>query len=694
MGKATRLLFARSFNAMTTPDFYNIYHQNMARVATATPAVRVADPVANLESTIAMAHQAHQANAALLVCPELGLTGYAIDDLLLQDVVLDAAEQAVATLIAESRAWTPVIMVGLPLRVEARVYNVAAVIHKGELLGIVPKAFLPNYREFYERRHFSPASDAQTNVATIAGHAAPFGTDLMFAARDMPDLTIAVEICEDVWVPNPPSSAAAMAGASVIANLSASNVTVGKSDYRHALCRVQSARCFAAYLYSAAGHGESTTDLAWDGHAMIYENGALLAESERFADAPQIIATDVDLDVLRQERMRHSSWADNRGDAGFRRIPFTLDAPGGDIGLMRQTDRFPYVPNDDSKLDELCFEAYNIQVAGLVQRLAASGIEKIVIGVSGGLDSTQALLVACQAMDRLGHPRTNVLAYTMPGFATSTSTKSAAWDLMRSLGVTAEEISIDPVSRQTLEDIGHPYADGVNDYDVTFENVQAGARTATLFRLANHKGALVLGTGDLSELALGWCTYGVGDHMSHYNVNGSVSKTLIQHLIRWVAASHRFGEDASEVLLRILATEISPELVPGDGETPGQKTEDVVGPYELQDFNLFWISRYGLKPSKVAFLSWHAWRSRGEGAWPPHMLAEKQNEYDLATIRKWLRSFLWRFFQTSQFKRSAVPNGPKVMSGGSLSPRGDWRAPSDSSAAAWLAELDRNVPER
>ncbi|MGB0853145.1 MAG: NAD(+) synthase [Pikeienuella sp.] len=678
---------------MSTSDFYNIYHQNMARVATATPAVRVADPVANVAGTIAMAEAAHDAGVALLVCPELGLTGYAIDDLLLQEVVLDAAAEAVGTLIEQSRAWTPIIMVGLPLRVEARVYNVAAVIHKGALLGIVPKAFLPNYREFYERRHFSPASDAQVSEASIAGRTAPFGTDLIFTATDMPDFTIAVEICEDVWVPNPPSSAAAMAGATVIANLSASNVTVGKSDYRHALCRVQSGRCFAAYLYSAAGHGESTTDLAWDGHAMIYENGSLLAESKRFADEPQLITADVDLDVLRQERMRHSSWADNRGEKAFRRVPFTVDAPKGDLGLMRQTDRFPYVPNDDSKLDELCFEAYNIQVAGLVQRLEASRIEKIVIGVSGGLDSTQALLVACQAMDRLKLPRTNILAYTMPGFATSSSTKSAAWDLMRSLGVKAEEISIDAVSRQTLEDIGHPYAEGVNDYDVTFENVQAGARTATLFRLANHNGALVLGTGDLSELALGWCTYGVGDHMSHYNVNGSVSKTLIQHLIRWVAASHKFGEDASGVLLRILATEISPELVPGNGDTPSQKTEDVVGPYELQDFNLYWISRFGLKPSKVAFLSWHAWRDKSRGAWPPHMLADKQNEYELATIRKWLRSFLWRFFQTSQFKRSAVPNGPKVMSGGSLSPRGDWRAPSDSSAAAWIAELEQNTPE-
>lgn len=694
--RRVRLASSKGFGMASKDEFLNIYHHGMARVATATPSVTVADPDANLAATLEMAEAAHAEGAALLVCPELGLSGYAIDDLLLQDAMLDRAEAAVVALIEASANWTPVLLVGLPLRVMGRLYNVAAVIHRGALLGIVPKTFLPNYREFYERRHFASGADARVDHAVIAGHEAPFGTDLIFQAQDMPDFSLAVEICEDVWVPTPPSSAAAMAGAAVIANLSASNVTVGKSDFRHALCRVQSARCFAAYIYSAAGHGESTTDLAWDGHAMIYENGTLLAESERFAVKPQLLTADVDLEVLRQDRIRHGSFNDCAAleNSEFRRIPFTLNAPKGDLGLQREVDRFPYVPNNDAKLDELCFEAYNIQVAGLVQRLEASRIEKIVIGVSGGLDSTQALLVAAQAMDRLGHPRTNILAYTMPGFATSSSTKSAAHDLMAALGVTADEISIDAVSRQTLEDIGHPYAEGVNDYDVTFENVQAGARTATLFRLANHQGALVLGTGDLSELALGWCTYGVGDHMSHYNVNGSVSKTLIQHLIRWVAASRRFGEDASEVCLRILATEISPELVPGDGETPSQKTEDVVGPYELQDFNLFHISRFGLKPSKVAFLSWHAWNDKSEGAFPPHLAIEKQNEYDLATIRKWLRSFLWRFFQTSQFKRSAVPNGPKVASGGSLSPRGDWRAPSDSSSAAWIKELEENVPEK
>ncbi|MEL7464068.1 MAG: NAD(+) synthase [Pseudomonadota bacterium] len=675
--------------------FLNIYRHGLARVATATPRVHPGDPAANAEATAEMAQAASEAGAAVLVCPELGLTGYAIDDLLQQDVVLEAAERAVGALVEQSVDWTPVVTVGLPLRVDGRLYNCAVVIHRGELLGIVPKTHLPNYREFYERRHFTSGADADATWARVAGLDAPFGTDLIFEADDLPDLKLAVEICEDVWVPTPPSSAAAMAGASVIANLSASNVTVGKSDYRHALCRVQSARGFCAYVYSAAGHGESTTDLAWDGHAMIYENGALLGETERFADEPQLLVADVDLEVLRQEKMRHGSFNDCAAIEGteFRPIPFTLNPPSGDLGLKRAVDRFPYVPNDNAKLDELCFEAYNIQVAGLVKRLEASGIEKLVIGVSGGLDSTQALLVAVQAMDRLGHPRTNILAYTMPGFATSSSTKTAAWDLMRALGVTAEEISIDAVSRQTLADIGHPYAEGVNDYDVTFENVQAGARTATLFRLANHNGALVLGTGDLSELALGWCTYGVGDHMSHYNVNGSVSKTLIQHLIRWVAASHRFGEEASAVCLRILATEISPELVPGDGETPGQKTEDFVGPYELQDFNLFHISRFGLRPSKVAFLAWHAWRDRAAGQWPPHMSHDRKNEYDLATIRKWLRAFLWRFFQTSQFKRSALPNGPKVASGGSLSPRGDWRAPSDGTAKAWIDELEAHVPE-
>ncbi len=676
-------------------DFLNIYRQGFARVAAATPRLHVADPAANLAATREMATKAHEAGAALCVFPELGLTGYAIDDLLQQEVVLEGAERALAALVEESAAWRPLLLVGLPLRVTGRLVNVAAAVQGGRLLGFVPKTYLPNYREFYERRHFTPGDEVAADRAAAAGIEAPFGTDLLFAAEDLPGLIVGVEICEDVWVPAPPSSRAAMAGATVLANLSASNVTIGKSDYRHALCRVQSARCFVAYLYSAAGHGESTTDLAWDGHAMIWENGVHLGETRRFSGEPHLLLADVDLDLLRQDRMRQGSFADcaAREGAAFRNVPFRLDPPTGDIGLMRAVDRFPYVPNEDAKLDELCFEAYEIQVAGLVKRLEASGIGKIVIGVSGGLDSTQALLVAAQAMDRLGRPRTDILAYTLPGFATSSSTRSSAWDLMRALGVTAEEISIDAASRQMLADIRHPFSEGENRYDVTFENVQAGARTSLLFRLANHNGALVLGTGDLSELALGWATYGVGDHMSHYNVNGSVPKTLIQHLIRWVAASERFGAEASAVLRRILATEISPELVPGEGDAPAQKTEDFVGPYALQDFNLYWISRYGFRPSKVAFLAWHAWRDRSAGRWPPHIEAEKQGEYDFPTIRRWLRTFLWRFFQTSQFKRSALPNGPKLASGGSLSPRGDWRAPSDGTAAAWIAELEAEAPE-
>lgn len=679
-------------------NFYNLHEHGFVRVATATPLVNVADPISNGKATLEMAKAADTQNVSLVVFPELGISSYTLDDLLFQDALLDGCIEALESLLRESADLKPVLVVGMPLRVHSLLYNVAIVIHRGTILGVVPKMFLPNYREFYESRHFTAGTNRTADTVKIAGQEAPFGDNLIFEADDMPDFSLHVEICEDVWVPIPPSSYAAMAGAHLIANLSASNVTVGKSDYRHALCRVHSTRTYSAYLYSAAGRGESTTDLAWDGHAMIYENGSLLAESERFSMKPQLVTADVDLERLRQERMRHTTFSDCAGEHKaytFRRISFTLNAERKkDLGLRRPLDRFPYVPNDNDKLDELCFEAYNIQVAGLTKRLKASGIEKIIVGISGGIDSTQALLVATQAFDELGISRKNILAYTLPAFATSKSTKSAAWDLMKSLGVSAEEIDMEPVSRQTLEDINHPFASGEQLYDVTFENVQAGARTATLFRLANMHNGLVLGTGDLSELALGWCTYGVGDHMSHYNVNGSVSKTLIQHLIRWVAASKRFGGEASNVLYQILDTEISPELIPGDNDdAPSQRTEEFVGPYELQDFNLFYITRFSFRPSKVAFMAMHAWGDVERGHWPPHMTTEKRNRYDLKTIRKWLRIFLWRFFQTSQFKRSAVPNGPKVASGGSLSPRGDWRAPSDSSAEIWIRELENNIPK-
>ncbi|MFW5947757.1 MAG: NAD(+) synthase, partial [Gemmatimonadota bacterium] len=497
-----------------------------------------------------------------------------------------------------------------------------------------------------------------------------------------------------------PSTYAALAGATVIGNLSASNVIIGKAEYRKDLCAAQSGKCIAAYLYAAAGPGESTTDLAWDGHALIYENNELLAEAERFSDEPHMITADLDLERLAQDRMRLTTFNDAVGDhlegvQAMRRIPFTLDPPAGRIPLNRPLDRFPYVPSEAAQRDARCFEAYNIQVHGLTQRLRATGIDRLVIGVSGGLDSTQALIVAARAMDRLGLPRSNILAYTLPGFATSEATKANAWKLMEAMGVTAGEIDIRPAAERTLRDIGHPSARGEEVYDVTFENVQAGARTSHLFRLANLHGGMVVGTSDLSELAMGWTTYGVGDHMSHYNVNASVPKTLIQYLIRWVVDQREFDEATSAILVDILNTEISPELVPGktDGGGPTQSTEAVVGPYELQDFHLYFVSRYGFRPSKVAFIAHAAWGDRTVGDWPDVIPEEGRHEYDLATIRKWLEVFLYRFFEKSQFKRSAMPNGPKVGSGGSLSPRSDWRAPSDSAATPWVEELRRAVPE-
>lgn len=679
-----------------TTAFASIYAHGFVRACVAAPRLVVADPAFNVARSLEMARAAHEKSAAVLVLPELGLSAYAIDDLLMQAPLLEAVETALAQLIAESRLLIPVIVAGGPARWRGRLYNCAFVVHRGTLLGVVPKTYLPNYREFYERRQFASGAFVRGEFIDIAGASAPFGTDLLFSAADVANFTLAVEICEDVWTPIPPSTRAALAGATIIANLSASNAIVGKADYRDLLCKAHSGRCLAAYLYSAAGPGESTTDLAWDGQASIYENGEKIAQGARFADEGQLVAADVDLAALAAERLRQGTFgdcADMEGAQDFRTIDFKLAPPQGDIGFLRAPDRFPFVPNDDARLAELCYEAFNIQAHGLRKRLESARLERIVIGVSGGLDSTQALLVACTAFDQLKLPRENILAYTLPAFATSQKTKSSAWALMKALGVSAAEIDMTPACRQMLADIGHPAAKGEKLYDTTFENVQAGARTSLLFRLANRHNAMVLGTGDLSELGLGWCTYGVGDHMSHYNVNASVPKTLIQHLIRWCAADQRFGAEVAPILTTIVETEISPELVPGDSDhAPAQRTEDFVGPYALQDFNLYYTTRFGFGPRKIAFLAWRAWRDADAGAWPPHINAGAKVAYDLATIKKWLRVFARRFFETSQFKRSAVPNGPKVSSGGSLSPRGDWRAPSDSSAVVWLAEVDR-IPD-
>ncbi|MBV9211409.1 MAG: NAD(+) synthase [Acidobacteria bacterium] len=681
--------------------FHSIYSHKFIRATVCIPFVRVADPEFNVERTLGLARRASEMNAAVTLFPELGISAYSNDDLFHQDTLLDATEAAIARLVKESKSLTPVLIVGAPLRFEGKLFNCGVVIYKGKVLGITPKTYLPNYREFYEKRQFTSGRNAVSRELFFLGEKVPFGSDLIFDAVNVEDFSLHVEICEDVWTPIPPSTYAALAGATVLVNLSASNITIGKAEYRRNLCASQSGKCIAAYLYSAAGPGESTTDLAWDGHALIYENNELLAEAERFPAEEQLIAADVDLERLAQDRMRLTSFNDSVGEhrervRAIRRVEFDFQVPTAELSLMRSVERFPYVPNDPRVRDERCYEAYNIQVHGLMKRLTSTGIERIVIGVSGGLDSTHALIVAAKTLDKLGLPRENILGYTMPGFATSDVTLRNAHGLMRALKITGEEIDIKPSCMQMLKDLGHPFAQGEPVYDITFENVQAGERTSHLFRLANFHNGLVLGTGDLSELALGWATYGVGDHMSHYNVNASVPKTLIQHLIRWVIGTSQFDAETSAILQSILDTEISPELVPAgseEQEQPTQSTQEKIGPYELQDFNLYYVSRFGFRPSKIAFLSQHAWSDRERGAWPDSLPVEKHNQYDLATIKKWLDVFLYRFFKISQFKRSCLPNSPKVGSGGSLSPRGDWRAPSDSEATVWLEELRNNVPD-
>ncbi|RPF23289.1 NAD(+) synthase [Myceligenerans xiligouense] len=711
-------------------DFYNAYAQGFARVAACTVPVTPADPAANAAAVLEQARACHDEGVAVAVFPELCLSGYAIDDLLLQDTLLDGVLDALRHLLTEGADLAPVLVVGAPLRHGNRLLNCAVVVHRGRVLGVAPKSFLPNYREFYEKRHFASGAGIQNTAMRLLGADVPLGTDLIFRAEDVPGLAIHVEVCEDMWVPVPPSARAALAGATVLLNLSASPITVARAEDRRLLVRSASARCNAAYAYTAAGQGESTTDLSWDGQTMVYECGDLLGETERFPDGPRRTVVDVDLDRIRQERQRQGSFDDNarslgiaddggRGAAGangaegvhgvtgrataasgaassdtFREIAFTAAPPSGDVGLRRTVDRFPFVPDDADRLAQDCYEAYNIQVSGLERRLTAIGSPRVIIGVSGGLDSTHALVVAAKAMDRLGRPRSDIHAFTMPGFATSAETKERATRLSRSLGVTFAELDIKPAAEQMLKDLDHPYSAGTRQYDVTFENVQAGLRTDYLFRLANHRGGIVLGTGDLSELALGWATYGVGDQMSHYAVNTGVPKTLIQHLIRWAIDTEQLGEAGSgtnAVLAEILDQEITPELIPArDGEAP-QSTEASVGPYALQDFSLFWTLRHGMRPSRIAFLAWHAWRDPDSGTWPPGYRDADRTAYDLATIRRWLELFLRRFF-ANQFKRSAIPNGPKVLAGGTLSPRGDWRMPSDARATTWLAELERNVP--
>ena len=707
------------------------------------------DPAANAAAIIEQARTLAEDGVCLAAFPELCLTGYAIDDLLLSDVLLSDVLAAIETLRVASAGLLPALVVGAPLRLGDRLYNCALVIQGGRVRGVAPKSYLPTYREFYEKRHFAPGDALPAGVESIelpgvrsgsdgaertesadgSGDTepvarVPFGANLLFEVEDVPGLTFHVEVCEDMWVPVPPSSLAALAGATVLVNLSGSPITVGRAEDRELLARSSSARGLAAYVYAAAGQGESSTDLAWDGQTLVYENGELLGTTERFPDGPRATVVDVDIEGLRAERLRQGTFADNArtlsapvagapapattftDPAAFRRIRIDaadLAAPRTDIGLRRRVDRFPFVPDDPARLAQDCYEAYNIQVAALVQRLGAIGNPKIVIGVSGGLDSTHALIVAARAMDRLGRPRSDIHAITMPGFATSAGTRRNAEDLAVGLGCTFEELDIRATATQMLTEMGHPYGEyartgvlpeGASErdlYDVTFENVQAGLRTDFLFRIANHRGGIVLGTGDLSELALGWCTFGVGDQMAHYGVNAGIPKTLIQHLIRWVVAEELFDDAVGRTLLSILDTEISPELVPAEAGGAIQSTQAKIGPYALQDFTLWHVLRRGSRPSRIAFLALLAWRDADAGDWPEGLPQAERVAYDLPEIRRWLELFHRRFF-TNQFKRSTLPNGPKVVAGGSLSPRGDWRMPSDAAATAWLAELERNVP--
>ena len=726
--------------AATDIEFLSAYDQGFARVAAVTLPVVPVDPAANAAAIIEQARTLAEDGVCLAAFPELCLTGYAIDDLLLSDVLLSDVLAAIETLRAASADLLPALVVGAPLRLGDRLYNCALVIQGGRVRGVAPKSYLPTYREFYEKRHFAPGDALPAGVESIelpgvrsgSGSAdgvepsarVPFGANLLFEVEDVPGLTFHVEVCEDMWVPVPPSSLAALAGATVLVNLSGSPITVGRAEDRELLARSSSARGLAAYVYAAAGQGESSTDLAWDGQTLVYENGELLGTTERFPDGPRATVVDVDIEGLRAERLRQGTFADNArtlsspvagaptaattftDPAAFRRIRIDaadLAAPRTDIGLRRRVDRFPFVPDDPARLAQDCYEAYNIQVAALVQRLGAIGNPKIVIGVSGGLDSTHALIVAARAMDRLGRPRSDIHAITMPGFATSAGTRRNAEDLAVGLGCTFEELDIRATATQMLTEMGHPYGEyartgvlpeGASErdlYDVTFENVQAGLRTDFLFRIANHRGGIVLGTGDLSELALGWCTFGVGDQMAHYGVNAGIPKTLIQHLIRWVVAEHLFDDAVGRTLLSILDTEISPELVPAGAGGAIQSTQAKIGPYALQDFTLWHVLRRGSRPSRIAFLAHKAWADAQSGDWPEGLPQAERVAHDLPEIRRWLELFHRRFF-TNQFKRSTLPNGPKVVAGGSLSPRGDWRMPSDAAATAWLAELERNVP--
>lgn len=640
-----------------------------ARVAVVSPELRVAAVAFNTEKIIDALRVAAQTGARLALFPELCITAYSCGDLFFQPLLLRDALAALAALAGAAEREDIAAVVGLPLAIEGKLYNVAALLAGGQIVGLVPKSFLPSTGEFYEERWFTPAARCSAQPVRIGSVDVPFGPDLIFAASNMAGFVLGIEICEDLWAISPPSGDMAQAGATILLNGSASNELLGKVEYRRDLVKQQSARSLAAYLYAGAGPGESTTDIVWAGHSMIAENGAILGETERFKFETQMVVADVDAQRLVGERLRSNTYSAAQAVREYRRFEFELPGAQRSARIERlirpQLSRLPFVPSDPARRAEHCREIFNIQATGLAKRLLHTGSKKVTIGLSGGLDSTLALLVSVRAFDIVGLPRDGILAITMPGFGTTTRTRGNAEKLAEHLGVAFRTIPITDAVRQHFKDIGHDES----THDVTYENAQARERTQILMDVANQIGGFVVGTGDLSELALGWATYN-GDHMSMYHVCAGVPKTLVRYLVDW-AADEEFRDGAAQVLRDISATPITPELLPlsKDGGLE-QKTEDAIGPYELHDFFLYHAIRYGFPPAKVFYLA----RQVFAEAYPPEV------------ILSWLRVFYRRFF-SQQFKRSAMPDGPKVGSV-ALSPRGDWRMPSDASAASWLAEVD------
>ena len=628
------------------------------KVAAATPDIKVADCIYNAQSICSDMKKAAEQGAKIVVFPELCLTGYTCSDLFWQERMLDAAKEGLRKIIKTSLTLDGLFFVGLPWEVNQKLYNVAAAVSNGELLGLVPKKYLPNYAEFYEARHFTPGKE-DVEWVTFDGQEVPFGMHQQFHCAEIPGLIVAAEICEDLWVPNPPSVAAAMAGATVIVNLSASNENTGKNLYRTALVQNQSARLICGYIYASAGEGESTTDLVFSGHNLIVENGTVLKQSQRFKN--EMIYSELDIHKLRSERRRMTTYQVD-GSYEYTDIEFHLKKT--ETELTRYVDPNPFVPSDKSDRERRCEEILTIQALGLKKRMAHTGCKSVVVGISGGLDSTLALLVMAKAVDMLGLPRTSILSVTMPCFGTTDRTYNNACELTRKLGATLKEVNIQEAVKKHFVDIGQD----PDRHDVTYENCQARERTQVLMDLANQSGGMVVGTGDLSELALGWATYN-GDHMSMYAVNTSIPKTLVRHLVKYYADT--CGDPQLErVLVDVLDTPVSPELLPPENGTISQKTEDLVGPYELHDFFLYHMMRYGEEPEKVYRLAKYAF----------------QGVYSDEIILKWLRTFYWRFF-TQQFKRSCLPDGPKVGSV-AVSPRGDLRMPSDASIQIWKEQLD------